>query len=97
MPGSLQLDYYFNHECSICNALLPKLREMVLHDFPLIPLKEIDTKENAALAAQKLIFGVPVLLLQYEGQEIFRFAGAFSLAEVKSKINRSLQMFEEGK
>lgn len=86
------LTYYYRHDCGTCDALHPKVKEMVETDFPALEYREVNVEASPALAAQNMVFTVPVLTLQYEGGEVFRMVRSFSLIEVEKKISRFLEL-----
>ncbi|MFF2912434.1 thioredoxin family protein [Paenibacillus sp. NPDC057934] len=58
-------------ECSVCHAILPKLREL-LDAYPEIHLGHIDANVVEEVASQFLIFTVPVMLLMAGQREYIR-------------------------
>ncbi|WP_028611638.1 thioredoxin family protein [Paenibacillus harenae] len=63
--------YVSRPECNVCHAILPKLRELLVH-YPQIHLGHIDANQVEAVAARFLIFTVPTILLMIEKKEYLR-------------------------
>jgi thioredoxin 1 len=55
-------------------------------DFPDITVQNIDIHENLEIAAQHLVFAVPVVLLLFDNKEYYRFVKSFSVGEVLEKL-----------
>jgi thioredoxin-like negative regulator of GroEL len=63
--------YVSRPECSVCHAILPKLRGL-LDAYPQIHLGHIDANVVEEVAAQFLILTVPVMLLMAGQREYIR-------------------------
>ncbi|MNH98456.1 Thioredoxin [compost metagenome] len=63
--------YISRPECSVCHAILPKLRELLDH-YPQIYLGHINANQVEEVAAKFLVFTVPTLLLMVEKKEYIR-------------------------
>ncbi|OME91949.1 MULTISPECIES: thioredoxin family protein [Paenibacillus] len=63
--------YVSRQDCSVCHAILPKLREL-LDWFPRISLGHIQGEAVGEIASRYLIFTAPALLLFVEGKELLR-------------------------
>lgn len=57
--------YVSRQDCSVCHAILPKLREL-LERFPSIKLGYIQAEEVGEIASKYLIFTAPTLLFFIE-------------------------------
>ncbi|MFF2019908.1 MULTISPECIES: thioredoxin family protein [Paenibacillus] len=69
--NELSFLYVSRPECSVCHAILPKLREL-LDAYPQIHLGHIDANVVEEVASQFLIFTVPVMLLMAGQREYIR-------------------------
>ena len=63
--------YVSRPECSVCYAILPKLRELLEH-YPQIYLGHVNANQVEAVAGKYSIFAVPTMLLIIEQKEYFR-------------------------
>lgn len=63
--------YVSRPDCSVCHAILPKLRELLDH-YPLINLGHIDANKVEEVAEKFLIFTVPIMLLMIDQKEYIR-------------------------
>lgn len=84
----IKLLFFSGKNCSICKALKPKLFEVLEKDFPDIMIQNIDIEENLEIAAQHLVFTLPVVLLMYDKKEYYRFIKSFSVGEVLEKLDK---------
>lgn len=83
--------YVSRQECSVCHALLPKIREM-LQPYPSIALGHIDANQVEEVASKFLIFTVPIMLVLVEQKEVVRgdrFVRLDRLAEQLEQIYSS--------
>lgn len=69
--NKLSFLYISRPECSVCHAILPKLREL-LNLYPQIHLGHINANQVEEVAAKYLVFAVPTLLLLVEKKEYIR-------------------------
>lgn len=58
-------------DCSICHALLPKLRDLLEH-YPLISLGHIDAATVKEVAEKFSVFTAPIMLLIIDRKEYLR-------------------------
>ena len=83
----IKLLYFTGKQCGVCQALKPKLRKMIETDFSqYVSLVDIDVEEEQLLAAQHIVFTLPVLIIQFDDKEVKRFAGAFGLHQVRNYL-----------
>ncbi|MEO2203637.1 thioredoxin family protein [Paenibacillus pabuli] len=83
--------YVSRKECSVCHALLPKIREL-LQPYPSIALGHIDANQVEEVASRFLIFTVPIMLVLVEQKEVVRadrFVRLDRLAEQLEQIYSS--------
>ncbi|AKH21165.1 thioredoxin family protein [Sedimenticola thiotaurini] len=75
--------------CGVCQALKPKLSELVASRFPEIVLLYVDCEQSREICAQQGVFSLPVVKLFIEGQMHLELAGSFSLQALASRIERA--------
>lgn len=68
---ALSFLYVSRPDCSVCHALLPKLRSL-LDQYPDIRMGHIDAGEVEEVAGKYLIFTVPTMLLLAGDREYLR-------------------------
>lgn len=79
----IELLYFTGKDCGVCYVLKPKLREAIENEFSdRVQFTEIDIEENREMAAQNMVFTLPVVIITYEGKETKRFARAFGVNQV---------------
>ena len=86
--------YFSGAHCSVCQALKPKLIESISKSYPDIKIEVIDVNTFPDIAAQHLVFTVPVVLILVEDKEQYRFARSFSVTEVMDKLDRLNSIYE---
>lgn len=91
----IELLYFSGEHCGVCKVLKPKLLEQVSSNFPNVKITVIDVEKEQELAAQHLVFTLPVVLIKIEGVEQYRFARSFSVVEVFNKLERITKLYEE--
>lgn len=84
--------YCSNKQCNVCKSLLPKIEEL-LTAYPDIHAMYIDLEEIPFAAGQFSVFTIPTVLFFAEGNETFRYARSFGIPEIKSKIDRLIELF----
>ncbi|MEN2768818.1 thioredoxin family protein [Ornithinibacillus xuwenensis] len=79
--------YISQPNCSVCHALLPKIKELMT-TYPEIALGHLSTTTVEEVAGRFSIFTVPVLLLFVEGKEYIREARIVHIDILDQKIQR---------
>lgn len=64
--------YVSRPECTVCHAILPKLREL-LESYPRVQLGHINADQVEAVAGHFGIFAVPAMVLMIEQKEYARW------------------------
>lgn len=85
--------YFTSPDCNVCKTLIPKVRDMIASEFPLLKLHVVDIASNKEMAGKYQIFTVPVVLVFFEGREFFRKVRNFSISELQKEIERPYQLF----
>lgn len=79
--------------CGVCQALKPKIRQLVEERFPGIVLAYVDCEQSREICAQQGVFSLPVLKLFIEGQMHLEMARNFSLQELTARITRVYELW----
>jgi thioredoxin-like negative regulator of GroEL len=82
--------YFSSEDCNVCQAVFPKLMNLV-EDYP-VKVAKIVTDEQMEIAGQLLVFTVPTVLIVYEGREILRESRFVDF----QKVERTLNFFTKG-
>ncbi len=86
------LVYFYNDACAPCQALRPKVTEMVSAGFPKMELVFINTAGHPEIAANYGIFSAPTLLVFFEGKETIRESKYISIPDLQQRIDRYYRM-----
>lgn len=86
--------YISKPDCSICHALLPKLKELLSH-YPIIRLRHIDASKVEEVAGKFLILSAPMMLLFIEQKEYLREDRFVRLSLLKEKLDYIYQIYNE--
>lgn len=81
-------------DCSVCHAILPKLREL-LDNYPLIHLGHIDAAKVEEVAEKFLIFTVPIMLLIIDGKEYIREDRFVRFEQLEEKLDQIYEMYTQ--
>lgn len=84
--------YFSGPDCAVCEALKPKLFEMLQHRFPKLVVGEVDCATTTQLAAQQIVFTIPTLIVYFDGKEGIRKSRSFSLSELAMELQRPYSM-----
>jgi len=85
--------YFWGDNCAVCDALKPKIKELLDSDFPKIEQLYIDAKNNLDISAHFSVFAIPTTIIFLDGKEFLREGRNVSLASLKSKLQRPYSMF----
>lgn len=88
--------YVSRPDCSVCHAILPKLR-MLLDPFPSIDLGQVNAMEVEEIAGNLSIFTAPTLLLFVEGKEYLREDRFVRFAALEEKLARIYELYTANK
>jgi thiol-disulfide isomerase/thioredoxin len=81
------LIYFGNKSCNVCNALKPKM-EQLLKEYPKIKNYQVDVGKYFEASAGYNIFTIPAILVFVQGKETIREARYISIQDIKNKIER---------
>jgi len=82
----VELIFFSSRECKRCLALKAKLGKLAQRCK--VSFKEVDIGRNPEIAAQRMVFSVPVVVVEVDGKETARWAGIFSLYVVETFLKR---------
>jgi len=80
--------YFSCEDCGVCNALSPKIEELLKSKLPFIKQIFLDTKEHLEIASEVGVFSVPTLIIYIDGREFIREGRNMSLAILEDKLRR---------
>ncbi|MCY6959410.1 thioredoxin family protein [Clostridium brassicae] len=85
--NKLVLLYISSTQCSVCHALLPKIK-FILKKYPEIKLKAISIDDYTEVAGEFSVFTIPAVILYINGKEYIRKARFISIEELDRSIGR---------
>ena len=84
----IEVVYFTGKDCGVCQVVKPKLQQAIEENYADVPFNVIDIQKEPEIAAQNMVFTLPVVIVKEDGQEAYRFARSFGINEVLEKINR---------
>ncbi len=84
--------YFSSPNCGVCNALRPKVEEMLSDEFPLIKFVHIEIDKSPGISGPYGVFSAPTLLVFFEGKEFLRKVRLMGIQELVDKIERPYNM-----
>ena len=84
--------YFYNTNCSSCNVLKPKVKQMVNSLFPEIKYHEIMASGQPALTSEAGVFASPTIIAYFDGKETLRESRYISVDQFEEKIKRYYDM-----
>ncbi|MBT2282708.1 thioredoxin family protein [Paenibacillus polymyxa] len=84
--------YVSRPECSVCHALLPKIRAL-LEPYPSIYLGHINANEVEEVASKFLIFTVPTMIMIVEQKEYIRADRFVRLERLEEQLQQIHSMY----
>jgi len=90
--NGLSFLYVSRSDCSVCHAILPKLRTLLDH-FPLMKLGQVNAMEVEEIAGNLSIFTAPTLLLFVDGKEYLREDRFVRFADLEQKLARIYELY----
>ena len=85
--GNMRLLYLSRPDCGVCQALIPKIEDMIL-GFPDLDGRYIDLDQLPEAAGKYSIFTIPGILVFIQGKETIRKARYVSVEELKTELKR---------
>jgi thioredoxin-like negative regulator of GroEL len=86
--------YISRTNCSVCHALLPKIKEVMV-DFPKIQLAFVNADHVPAIAGHLSIFTAPVMILYVDGKEVLREARFVHVEQFREKVEKVYLLIQE--
>ena len=80
--------YFSGPDCAVCDALRPRVAELMVRRFPHMRVISVDCATWPALAARHQVFAVPAVLGFFDGREWVRKGRGFALAELEAALAR---------
>lgn len=90
--GHLEMIYFSQPDCGVCHSLKEKVEKLVREQFNEISFKEINIALEPEQGARYMIFSSPVIVVLYDGKEVYRKAGNFALHQFQQEIERLLNL-----
>lgn len=84
--------YFSAPNCGICEALRPKVAQLIFQEFPAITFIEIASHISPEIAGHYSVFTAPTLLVFFEGKEFSRNVRNLSILELMEKLKRPYNM-----
>lgn len=75
-------------QCGVCQAIKPKLENLMTQRHPDIALVYVDCVNSPAICAQHGVFTLPVVQFYVEGRLYLERGRSFSLVELSEQIER---------
>ncbi|WLR51847.1 thioredoxin family protein [Bacillus tianshenii] len=85
--NSLALIYITRPQCSVCEAMYPKVNEL-LERYSAIQAAKVNAAELTEISGKLSIFTVPVILLFTDGKEAVRKARFIPMEELEHDISK---------
>lgn len=85
--------YFSRESCNVCKTLKLKLIKFLSENFDKINFAYVDVELNRELAAQKNLFGVPIILFFSDGKEILRKNRFLSFEELSRELQRPYSIY----
>ena len=80
--------YFYNNSCQPCKVLRPKVKEMLLSEFPEMKMVKVNTILFPDIAVSYQVYASPTLIVLFEGKETIRRSQYISLSELSADIGR---------
>ena len=82
----ITLLYFKGDNCTVCQALGPKLR--ALSEALAVPMLTINMPDNLHLAATEMVLSVPVVKLYVEGREVAKEGAYLQVPQLEARIQQ---------
>lgn len=89
--NDITLIYFSTIDCSVCHALLPKVKNMLLK-YPNIKSGRVEMTEVLEATGKYSVYTIPTILVFIHGKETIRKSRHLSLGEVEDNIKRYYDM-----
>ncbi len=86
------LAYFSTPDCRVCQALRPKVAELLDREFPRVAGVYVDCGSLPQAAGQYRVFSVPTMVVFFEGREWLRRGRSVGLTELREEIGRPYRL-----
>lgn len=84
--------YFSAPNCGVCEALRPKVEELLAARFPAIKYVHVQIDKAPGISGVYGVFSAPTLLIFFEGKEFLRKVRLMSILELAQIIARPYNM-----
>ncbi len=85
--------YFWGDNCAVCDALKPKIKELLDNKFQKIEQIYIDAKNSRDIAAAFSVFSIPTTIIFLDGKEFIREGRNLSISSLEEKLKRPYEIF----
>jgi len=89
------LIYFNTQSCSVGEAFLPKVENLIENYFPKISIITVDLNLSPEISAHFNAFVEPTVLVFYDGKETIRKSRNFGIYELQEAIERPYKLIFE--
>jgi thioredoxin-like negative regulator of GroEL len=93
--NKVALVYFSHQQCNVCKVLKPKIRELIVNNYPNVALFYVDTVKYPEVPGQYSVFAVPTVLVFVEEKEYIRESRHISVASFSERINKLYKAYFE--
>ena len=84
--------YFSASRCGVCEAIKPKIIELLETEFPQIHFIEVKSDISPEINGHFGVFSAPTLLVFFEGKEFLRKVRNMGMGELHDALNRNYNM-----
>ena len=93
--GEPVLIYFSGENCSVCEALKPKVQKSIENEFSNFEICEIKASSHKELASHFTVFSIPTIIVFFDKKEFVRYGRNMSVSLLLEKIRRPYKLFYE--
>lgn len=93
--GQPVLLYFSGENCSVCEALKPKIENEVSKNFLQFKIYEIKTELYKEIASNFSVFSIPTIIVFFDSKEFFRKGRNISVPMFIDELKRPYSLFTE--
>lgn len=80
-------------DCSVCQAMKPKIEQLLEREFPELHAVYLDCHGQAdSVCAQEGVFTLPLVQLWFDGKKFAEFSRVFAIGQVRDAIARPYEV-----
>jgi len=91
--SSAVLLYFSGKNCSVCNALKPKIEYEVTNYLPKIDIYEVKADIYKQIASNFSVFSIPTILVFFDSKEFKRVGRNISISNFIEELRRPYDLF----